>query len=497
MPTKPQQKRTIKQRVATWLLEGALPVKREVASAGALQEDDEKKYRRISASFRDFNPYEHERSIKLSIKMFRENPFFKRLVRVPVEAIMSSGINIIAEDDKVQALINTFWGDKQNGLSKYIRNMFIDMLTTGELHLPILVNPINGAVSLTVLDTVNIKNVFQDPVNPLRRLAVEYHVSLPETGKTTKKLVIVNKGGIGFSYSYDGEILSFFYDTNGSCGNRGYPAAFALIDWADLFDQALFGDTERWAALRTFIWDVTLDGKTEEECDNWLAENFPEGAGPKPNSVLAHNEKLRMSAVTPDLKAGDSKQMFDLLRTMIVGSAGYPTWFFGYGDTNVATAREQNAPAVWHIEDVQTIFQNIIETIIDFQVYQAKQHRYITTKGVLTPGVNGEFKVQMGTVLQRDIQRFVAVLGQAVSSVAIGIKERLLDVDTGFEVICYVLNQHDFKLTPKDLKSRLAGIAATLPTNGKVNTEIISDVFTDVINPKSFDFMKDGVSFTS
>ena len=101
------------------------------------------------------------------------------------------------------------------------------------------------------------------------------------------------------------------------------------------------GLTDRATLDSHFIWDVLLEGYSDNQIQQWYRKH---GKAPKPNSVRAHNEKVTWSAVSPQLGSADMAEHVRVLKTYIMGGFRYPNHWYASGGLPVAATDSVQQP---------------------------------------------------------------------------------------------------------------------------------------------------------
>jgi len=138
-----------------------------------------------------------------------------------------------------------------------------------------------------------------------------------------------------------------------------------VIDWLDAYDQALYGELERWDYLRSFIWDVTLKGATADEVKRRAAEiTVPTSGGTR-----VHNDAEEWKTEAPDLQATNGSEFARLFRNHILGGVSIPEhWYGGGGDVNRNTASSMDETTQKNMAMRQQVWKHILEMVGQYQV---------------------------------------------------------------------------------------------------------------------------------
>lgn len=373
---------TIAQLVQVRLAE-AIPV------AGGI-DADEHLYRRLTGqSTRDLPAIKHSRMLEIAHYLAQTNGFAQWLLNTTRDFLCGEGILVVAVDPRVQEVLDTFWHDPINRMPLAWPEMVRELALFGEQCWPVFVNEQTGLVRLASVDPSAIREVVMDPDNAREPIGVILRDSADQPGK---KLRILKCGPDAELFApralrlrqetfVDGECFYTAINKASSSETRGISDLFALADWLDGYEQLLWNGMERTGFLNAFCWDITLEGMTQAQINEWKHANPP----PKPGSIFPHNEKVTLNAITPDLKGDDNESHARLVRNQILGAAGFPEhWYGGGGDVNRATAAEMATPTIKSLQARQRVVKAILTEVLTFQVQQAQQAQPSYLRGVDT-----------------------------------------------------------------------------------------------------------------
>jgi hypothetical protein len=367
---------------------------------------DDDQYRRLSSHpDRDLNPVTHERMLEIAYRLYDRNPLAHRIVELTKDFVIGGGVSYRAENPEVQAILDDFWADPINNWNLKQHDRALELGLFGEQCYPVFVNPYNGRVRLGSLDPARISEVRTNPEN-----AEEVQAIIPK-GTGQQPLRIMHQDEEPGSPTFGRLVGDCFYFAINKVSNasRGRSDLLCLADWIDGYEQFLFNRIDRSALISAFVWDVTLEGMSEEEIAGWLKKN----PSPKPGSVRAHNEKVRWEAVSPDLKADDAIGEARLLRNFILSGAGFPEhWFSDGSQVNRATAVEMGVPTLKRLSARQRYFRYMIEYIFRFAIDQAIIH------GRISQETDARFKVILPELSQLDMEKATGSLERLSKALA-------------------------------------------------------------------------------
>lgn len=395
-------------------------------------------FRKLSGNpDRDLPPITQDRMIEIAYYLWRSNALAHWLVETNKDFILGNGVTITVDDADngapLQELIDEFFNDPVNNFPLWLEDQVRELGIYGEQCWPAFVNEHTGLVRLAGIDPALIKSVIPDPDNARLMIGVEIKVSA--TLKKARKLRIIYNASdesifsaatVKLRASYaDGECFLFSINKI-STATRGGSDFLHLTDWIDGYDQFLFNFAERSELLGSFIWDVLLEGADDAAIKAFLADNPP----PKKGAVRAHNEKATWSAVTPDIKAGDTDTGARLLRNHIISSAGMPEHYFGGGgDVNRATADSMGLPTFKRLQSRQNKHKAMLETVIDFQITQALKVGRL--KSVENPYA---YTVNFPEMVIKDYSAVAGTLSSLVSALSVAETQGWVDKDTARKI---------------------------------------------------------------
>ena len=316
---------------------------------------------------RDLDPIMQDRMQDIAFYLYDANPLAHRIIEMTKDFIVGEGFTFKAEDQDIQKLLEDHWNDPVNNWDVKQDKKAKELGLYGEQFYPVFVNKHNGHVRLGYLDPTRVRKIVKDTKNP----EILRTVILKEDRKgNIKKYKVINANKSGH---LEGEIFVFSIN-NVSNSTRGRSDLLSLADWIDGYDQFLFARLERANILNNYVWDVCLEGADEGTIREWLKTQKI----PKPGSIRAHNEKVKWSAVSPELEAADASKEANLFKMQILGGAGFPNLWFGEGGETIrAGATEMSLPTLKHLQKRQLYFKYLLKFIFQFVIDRALLAGYI------------------------------------------------------------------------------------------------------------------------
>lgn len=407
-------------------------------AAGATVDDSEDGWRKLSGdATRDLAPMTQERMQKLAVFLWESNLLANRIIELPVAYTLAEGVDVSVADDQVNECVQKFWRDPINQMDIKLISKVRQLSLFGEQCYPTFVNDVSGHVRLGYLDPANIQEVVTDPDNPEQPILVI--TKRDKKGRYRKYRVIVNgddkelfterTANIRAAPDIEGD--AFYFNVNSlSNGSRGRSDLLAQADWLDAYDQFLFGEIDRSAFLRAFVWDVTLTGATPEE----VKTRSRSITAPSPGSVRVHNDAEKWEAVSPSLSASDSSEQARLLRNHILGGSTLPEhWYGGGGDVNRAVGAEMGDPTYKMFTMRQTFVSYMLTQIIAYQIRQRVLAETKQEPDLFDPQYT--FSVQFPDMVARDVSKYASALQSVVVAASVLITNDMMSKDTALQVI--------------------------------------------------------------
>lgn len=431
------------------------PAAAGVREAAGSQSEDEPGFRRLTGdglgeyNERDLTPLAQDRMQKLAEFLWQSNLLANRLTELPLAYLLAEGVTLTCKDAEHQKLLDAFWNDPINNWPLKLPGRVRALSLLGEQCYITRVNEASGFVRLGYLDPRQIGHVVMDPDNPEQPIGV---ITKKDThGKYWKYRVVVLGDDAELFTERTQQIRADDF-TDGECllyqvnkfpnGSRGRSDLLGQMDWLDAYDGFLFDEIDRIGYLRSFVWDVTLQGADQTKVDEF-DKNFK---APAPNSKFVHNDSTKLAAVTPELQAADTSESARLLRNHVLGGATVPEhWFGGGGDVNRAAASEMGEPTFKVYTMRQTDLKLMLEQI----------GRYVLWKATATGEPDwGEQKWKVTAsfpeLVNKDLTKFAAAMSQVATAVILLIDNGLLTRERGLQLIANVAGRFGQEIDAAD-----------------------------------------------
>jgi len=402
--------------------------------SGAI-DPDEHLFRSLGEAPKDINSYDYERSLRIVYWMWATHPLAKRLTEIGKDFVIGNTIQYKTENERILNLLHHFWYDSYNKLPLKQHKKVRELSLYGEQIYTVDVNKVNGHVRLGYIDPLNIKTVKTEADN------IEIVKSITTKGYDGKKYNVIQENQDG---KLEGDVF-FFRINNVSNAKRGLPDLLHLLDWLDAFDKILINEADRTQFLNSYVWDILCKGMNEAQINKYM-KSQPK---PKPGISFYHNENIERTAITPDLKIGESTELLKFLLSFMLGGAGVPEHFFALAyQINRATAEEMDPPFYKAIENRQLEVKYIFKEIFDFVIQKAIEYRrqitdYDTGKGlgVLTENEDKNYEIVLPEPSTKDTKTIALSLKELTTALTVAKQSGWLSNQTACEIFAMVASE--------------------------------------------------------
>lgn len=415
-------------------------------SLGTGIDQDDYQYRRLTsgAKFRtrDLSSLTQDRQLEVSWYLFESNPFAHRLITLMTDLIIGEGaqVEVMVDDQRVQAAVNTFWG--RNQMPQRMREFYMANSLNGELIFPVAVNEVTGTPVLGYLDSVQVKAIRPLDGNVLHLDKMILKPFGPGDAETTLDIIREDPA--------TGRLAgNVFYHRINALPNslRGRSDLMPLADWLDLYDQFMFAEVERLNLISAFAWDYTIEGAKDDAEIQAKIKRLPKL---KPGAVFGHNEKEKLEARTPDLKATDRSEVARMLRVHIAGSMGFPVSYLGDTDSNRATIEGQNDVMLKTPAARQKEFGGFLNQMVRYTVEQV-----LGKNPALFVDAQPRFRITMPEIQAKDVSRVGTVMASVMTAMDSGIANKTVSRKLAIRVIAGLIKQLGIDADPAEIAAEI------------------------------------------
>lgn len=434
---------------------------------------DDNLYRTLGGrNQQDLTEFEHLRAILVSEWLYARDPLAARMVDLPIIGVQNGGVKVYSKNPAINEVLIKWWDEFEPLLFGMLNHGLLHLAQIyGELSIPFFVHQY-GYVEYGYLNPKNIEKILKKTGNAL--IFDKIVMRRNQEGEQKEYEIMRSIGGkwLGDVFHY-----GLYMPTNAS---RGRPFLYRFIDYLEMFGQYLVTESERASLLKHFVYMVTLNGASPEQCLEWLQSNFPEGIVPKPGTVRAKNENEQWEVQNPSLNAQDTSKMMESMKLNALGGAGFPIFFYGYGgDVNNQVSREMMTVAGWQFSQFQKFLGRMIKTMARHRVDMAIESGAYTTKGILSaPSLEtaeeDEIIVRFGNPIPRDEVQASGALANIVNAVTGGLSSDVMSKQLGRELILVGANMLGVE---KDMKEHDAELEADAVAKEKEKSEGVVDLY--------------------
>lgn len=263
----------------------------------ALDDKDARVWRKLGAmaSIIDLEPGKREEAIRTMESMFLSSPMAKLITRWVVDFLVGKGFHLNSSDPQANRVLQEFWTHPVNDMPTHQRTHVQELAVYGELVFVQKTSP-TGFVGITFVPSTQIADIVEVEGYP----GEADKVILKDEDETPLRVIRWNPQ----SGRYEGDC--FLMRANRLGGHlRGHPEMIPLLDWVNVFETFAYNKLERDSQQTGVWWDITLEGKTEEEIREW--EQMYGGIAPRAGSAIYHNERMQYNIVQPKPSIGVSR----------------------------------------------------------------------------------------------------------------------------------------------------------------------------------------------
>lgn len=372
--------------------------------------------------------------LELAYYLYDTSGLVKRFVKDTKNFVLGEGLTFEVqndtEDNAAKQVLDDFWTDPMNQgdlrLDKRIE--FLGLL--GEQCWPVTINPHNGRVWWSYVDPANIADVILVRNFPEMVAAVDL---VGSGGRPGQRLTAV-RTELDPRKAEFGRLVGdcFFLSVNNPPNApRGRSDLIHVFDFINAFEEGLFDELDRLKQIKAFIWDVKMDGATPEEVEEFAKKLKT----PKSGSVRVHNERMEWQAIAPDLKMGDNKNFFELMKSYLCACMNRPDSWLGSGGKAYQTEADlMGEPTFKDLGSRQRYVQYQMAYVGQFVVDQAVIHKTL-------PDRKYKVLVNMPEMSTKDLKKIVDGLFTLAQGLMIAENQSWVTGETASKVFASVAGQ--------------------------------------------------------
>lgn len=397
-----------------------------------------------ASQWANINQLNYRDMLKAAHFLAQRNPLAKRITQLFSDMTIGDGVQYQVGKNATPALkdfVDEWW--RSNDMENRLGRLGEAVSRTGERVIPAQEDEITGMVRLGFIDPEHVTSVRYIPGTDMPEKLIR--VGAPGETEEARTLRVIHEehdpdtGEV----SLQGDV--FWWAINRSEGQeRGYSDLLATADWLDTLDEFMFASLDRARIANSVVWDVTLNGKSEDEIAQFARKN---GTPPAPNSVRFHNENVTWDPKAPELGAFEAHREQRTIKEHIVGNYGFALSWFGSGeDANLATANTMQMPALKMLRARRRYLFNELEKMITFAVQRA------AAKGKLSPqdAASMELTLQAPELEDSKIGAVAAAIQQLVASLALAVQNGWISTDVAKRGLAMLFSEVGIEYDPED-----------------------------------------------
>jgi hypothetical protein len=418
----------------------------QLAAAGA-GSDPDMEWRRLSGNSNRLLPIAAwARQVEVCYWLWKTNPLGNWIIETQTALITGNGYSAMSKNENLQKFIRSFWHDPINNFDVKLEDKVRQLSIFGLQVWTVFKGEQTGRVRLGMVDPAQVRNVYSDPQNAELQIGVQisnFHTGEPRYLKTIigkEAETVLSPDGLQMRESYqDGEC--FLFSINRVSNDPfGTSDIFVIADWLDEYEEFLYAYVGKAKKQNAHIWDVTIEGGSEEDCDKF-AKKYPTQSD---GSVRVHNQLVKWQALAPELKALEQSSALREFRNHILGSRNIPEhWYGGAGSVNRATAGESNEPILAFIGKRQQMVKQMLTTMINYAIDCAVEAGY--PLGVPEEELYS-YEIQVPEATNKDVTKVAAAVQQLVAAMAVAASNSWLDRDNAVKMFAFIMEMIGFAI---------------------------------------------------
>lgn len=427
---------------------------------------------------RELDSLSRERMLKIAHFLYASNPMARFLIDKPVGLAVGREIGYSVEINADQAkldpeaavemvarirkVLDRFWEHPTHDLRHRAMEYATTYRVSGHLILPVVtVNDVDGVPQLDVVDAAQLRGV--EAVKGSSMVPGVVKINGP-AGYDEKRLAVIRPDGDGElkgrehyedGVTFDGEC---FYFRRARLLNslEGISDLMDVADWLDGHDQFLFASLDRAILKNNLVWDLKMEGATEEKLNAEMKKL--QGALAKAGGMYGHNEQTELTPKVASFEGAEMSEVARLFRIHILGSKGIPeSWYSEGGNANRATAGEQTDVALKELVSFQEEMRRIFRMILHY-AYDHAQAAQAGPDGENLPDRSEPWltiEPQMPTLVERDASRASAAFTQTVAAVGSALADELISRQTARKLVLQFATQLGVQVDPDEEKKQI------------------------------------------
>jgi len=376
------------------------------------------------------------RAISLSRQLSVSSPLYNRLLSAMLDFIIPGDTQLVLGEtkkeetkDNIKNILDHFWYEGPSALMANARDLIFTLLIDGELLIKKRVNEADGKVTLTNISADNIEEIQRgEGFNAVSSITITDPTTESDEPETLK---VIRRNPVG---KLEGDIFYFrIFPAGYDHGLRGLPLLIHCLDELAAHSELIYTRITRLKDLSSFYWDVTMEGATQDQIDEFLQS--PRATPPESGETFAHNERVSWELVSPGTERRLSTLHMEIgsYTQILIGAVGLTQEFVGQAPARDITTESLFA-SIAHLTAIRELIFGMLGMMIQFQMESALKYH---------GGIDEipQFNIMAKEIGSRSLQRAAQAFARYADGLQKSVKEGLLDRAEAQNVLRLLLTQ--------------------------------------------------------
>lgn len=390
-------------------------------------------------------PYEQQ--ILLAYWLYKTNPLAGFLVDVPAAFVAATTMPYTCENEDVKTILQAFWDRNRLEIRwiKYIKEESV----FGNVILTAHVAEQTGRVKLGYLDPGLISTTLCDPEDVQTKIGVKIKATERHSERILKVILdrdteedLSPAAKALREQMTDGQC--FLLQINCMSSELlGTSKLFNVGEHLETYEQTMIDSGEKHAQFNAFYNDVTVEGADARQLENERNLYTP----PRTGGAFIHNEKVKVQAISPDLKPLDSEAATRFQRRHILGSKCIPNhWYADPDGSNRATADSMDRPTLVQLTSEQNEAKAVLKTIADFVITSALAAAYLN----VPEDEAYKYTTSTAPLTDKDVAKLSAMLTQVATALTVAEGQGWIDQQKAAQMFAFCTSMLGFEYDPDE-----------------------------------------------
>ncbi|MEW6555094.1 MAG: phage portal protein [Actinomycetota bacterium] len=392
---------------------------------------------------------------KACYQAYLTNPLAKRYVRYITYFVVGDGVNVVADEESVNEVLQGFWGDDDNDMEVAVKEMSDWLAICGEFFVRFFYDQYVGKTHIGLIDPSEIVHIETDPDN------VKRHIAYHRKYRVQKSLEVQPDGSVNVEYENAYEkidvqrsdgLLNAMHVKVGGVSNavRGISDLLDIIVWMERYRQWLEDRALTNKIRNLFHYDVTIEGGNRQDIKDYLSklkgrevksmredyQDFSTSERIRAGAIRVHSDKIKWDTVQPKVDASDAKEDGRAIKLMVAAGMGIPEhWLGDTGNTNLATAKALDLPTLRQFQDRQKVMRRALRVILKQVIACQREYGSLPKRPKGKDDFNDDFEIEFPPIEVEDLKAKADSFKVMTDAVMALINARKISEDTGNKIL--------------------------------------------------------------